>query len=121
VKNALICGLVVILVVLGYPFVRKALRSAPRPAVQEQTQRPSERKIITLAQFNQIQNGMKYEQVVGILGEEGSLEGEQKETDDFRNEIVLRQYSWKNGGVGGFMDVTFANGVVAMKTQYGLK
>ncbi len=124
VKNVLIIGLIVILGVLGYPFIKKAIRKAPRPArpsVQEPRRDAPARKLITLDQYNRIQNGMKYDQVVKILGKEGTFEGEQTEKDDFGGQMTARQYSWKNGSFGGFMDVTFVNGGVAMKTQYGLK
>ena len=116
-KTYLKWAIVVIVAAWAGPSVIRYFRySSLRPPPSIATQR----KIITVSQFKQIQHGMTYDEVVGIIGIEGILEGTSKVQDDFGNVVHLETYSWKNGSFGGFMDVTFQNGRVGMKTQHRL-
>ena len=72
----------------------------------------SENKI-TLDKFNQIQSGMSYEEVVGIIGEEGVLSSESS-YESYSTKI----YSWSNGIANA--TITFSNGKVSGKSQFGL-
>ena len=68
---------------------------------------------ITLDKFNQIQTGMTYEQVVAIIGEEGTLSSESA-YGDYSSKI----YSWSNGIANA--TISFSNGKVSAKSQFGL-
>ncbi|HJI72923.1 MAG TPA: DUF3862 domain-containing protein [Veillonellaceae bacterium] len=71
---------------------------------------------VTLAEFNQIQAGMNYDQVKGIFNNrEGFLESEvQLMGED--SQMVM----WINKG-GSNVQISFDNGAVSSKSQYGLK
>lgn len=72
---------------------------------------------ITLEEYNKIQTGMTYEEVVNIVGSPG--------TDTVTSEVAgysMRVVSWEgNGFVGSNANVTFSNGSVSAKAQIGLK
>ena len=77
----------------------------------------SESEYITLDEFNQIQSGMSYEQVVEIVGSEGSptVQSDGAGTS-------YQMYTWYgNGTAGSNANVTFLNGTVTSKAQIGLK
>ena len=69
---------------------------------------------ISLSEFNQIQTGMSYDQVVAIVGSPGTLSvsGNVAGTD---NKI----YEW-SGADGGDASVQFQNGAVIVKAQADL-
>lgn len=69
---------------------------------------------VTMDKYNQIKNGMSYDQVKGILGD-GQLTSLSVILDS-KSEI----YEWINAG-GANINVTFNNGVVESKAQVGLK
>lgn len=74
---------------------------------------------ITLEEFNKIKNGMTYEEVVKIVGGEGTL---QSEAGDGQYKISM--YSWEGeGGLGANANVTFegTKKKVTAKAQFGLK
>ena len=72
---------------------------------------------ITLSQFNNLRLGMTYEQVCNIIGDYGTIVSEAGGT--FCH-IVM--YSWHNPGVfGGNMSVTFVDGSLHTKAQFGLQ
>lgn len=72
---------------------------------------------ITLADFNRIQVGMTFEQVESIVGSDYELLSENQIAD-----IHTALYSWKDSSfMGGNMNVTFQNGQVVSKAQFGLK
>lgn len=71
---------------------------------------------ITLAEFDQIENGMTLAQVEEIVGGEGALMSSAG-TGQFRTEI----YSWDgSGSLGANANVTFQNEQVVGKAQVGL-
>ena len=69
---------------------------------------------ITLDKFNQIQTGMTYEEVVAIIGEEGTVSSESS-YGDYSSKI----YSWSNGIANA--TISFTNGKVSAKSQVGLE
>ena len=89
------------------------------------TEEAGEDASATLAEFNKIEEGMSYREVVAIIGVEGELQsrhtipGEEGVSDPVTTEV----YQWS--GVGGFgtaaMNVTFKNDAVKSKTQFGLE
>lgn len=77
----------------------------------------NESEYITLDEFNQIQSGMTYEQVVEIVGSEGNptVQSDGAGTS-------YQMYTWYgNGTAGSNANVTFLNGTVTSKAQIGLK
>lgn len=72
---------------------------------------------LNLEKFNKIETGMTYEQVVTIIGEEGTVLSE-SEISNIKTII----YSWYGkGSIGANANVTFQNGKVISKAQFGLK
>ena len=75
---------------------------------------------ISLEEFNQIETGMNYEQVVGIIGVEGTVMSETDITGDGQYKTTI--YSWEGeGSIGANANVTFQAGKVVSKAQFGLK
>ena len=80
----------------------------------------SENTRITLEEFNQIQTGMTYEQVVEVIGDGGGIMSECGKTGGGQNKTKI--YSWEGkGGLGANANVTFQGGKVVAKAQFGLE
>lgn len=81
---------------------------------------PKNTKYITLAEFEAIKSGMTYEEVVEIVGGEGTLNSEADlgVGEEYRTQI----YSWEGEGVfsSGNATVSFQGGKVVAKSQFGL-
>lgn len=76
-------------------------------------------KVVTLAEFNQIRQGMTYGDVVKIIGANGEQGFSSK--SQFGS---MESYTWNNEGggfIGGSVSVTFNDGRVSGMTQMGLK
>lgn len=74
-------------------------------------------ELITLDEFNTIQNGMSYEEVVEIIGSEGEASSTATVGD-----ITTSIYMWKGkGSIGANANVTFINNKVSAKAQFGLE
>lgn len=71
---------------------------------------------ITLDQFNAIETGMTYDEVVSVLGGEGSL---LSESDIAGSNAQI--YMWSGTSLGANANVTFSDGKVIAKAQSGLK
>lgn len=78
---------------------------------------PADSTGVNLANFNRIQNGMTYEEVVAILGEEGTV---LSETDIAGIKTVMYQW-FGTGSLGANMNAMFQNGAMIQKSQFGLK
>jgi hypothetical protein len=118
-KLVLWVGVIVVLVLLAPAAIRlfpRVLSSLTPEAPPE----PEPRDIVTLAEYNQVQNGMTYEQVVQIVGFEGTFDGEERVTDDSGRPVRLTAYTWKNGSFGGYMNTVFQDGRLVMKDQHAL-
>jgi len=77
---------------------------------------------VTDDQYNQIQNGMSYQDVVTLLGGEGTLLSQTNNNDSNGNPVELKIYYWEGQGeTGANVSVTFSGGVVTSKTSYGLQ
>jgi hypothetical protein len=71
---------------------------------------------VTMENYNKLQTGMTYEQVVSILGEEGK-EMSSNDIAGYRNVM----YMWKAGGFSvGNMNAMFQNGALIQKAQFEL-
>lgn len=72
---------------------------------------------ITLEEYNKIETGMTYEQVVEIVGSNGTVSS-QVEANGYKIVII----TWYGNGVAGSnANVTFTNNAVTGKAQVGLK
>jgi hypothetical protein len=95
-----------------------ASQNSADPAVQSaKTEQPQEpQSQVTMANYNSINSGMSYEEVVAILGEEG--------TELSSNELAgykTIMYQWKGAGFASNMNAMFQNGKLMQKAQFGLK
>lgn len=66
----------------------------------------------TLAQFEQVQTGMSYEEVVGIFGAEGT------KSSTIQN---METYTWEGSETLSSAIITFTDGIVSVTMQMGLK
>ena len=75
---------------------------------------------ITLDEFNQIRNGMEYQEVFDIIGGRGEL---LSDVDmGFGDEYYTATYSWVGeGSLGANANVMFQGGKVVSKAQFGLE
>lgn len=71
---------------------------------------------VTLAMYDSIKNDMSYNEVVSIFGTDGALMSTAKLLD---TETVI--YMWDGTTLGGNCNVTFQDGKVVAKAQFGLK
>lgn len=69
-----------------------------------------------MAGYNQLKNGMTYEQVVKILGKEG----EELSSNDIGG-IKTVMYKWDGDSFGSALTVMFQNGKMMQKSQFNLK
>ena len=86
------------------------------PAVTQSAPASAAAGTMSLAQFNQIQTGMSYEDVQKIVGSAGTVLSESS-----IGGISIRIVSWLgNGSLGSNAAITFQNGAVSGKSQAGL-
>ena len=72
---------------------------------------------ITLDEYNKIETGMTYEEVVEIVGSNGTVSS-QVESNGYKVVII----TWYGNGIAGSnANVTFTNNAVSGKAQIGLK
>ena len=70
---------------------------------------------ITVEQYNQIENGMSYEQVKDMIGSEGELISEA----GIKNEpFYCTIYVWEGIQPGSEASFTFEDGILQSKSQY---
>lgn len=77
---------------------------------------------VTMDEYNQIENGMSYEQVTGILGSPGVQQSENQlpGVAGYMPSITTVMYMWQNGD-GSNMNVMFQNDKMVQKGQFGLR
>ncbi|MED0988100.1 DUF3862 domain-containing protein [Bacillus paramycoides] len=74
---------------------------------------------ISKAEFDQIQNGMSYEEVKNIIGSDGKVISERRQAGD---QFYTIMYSWKSEkGLGANARFMFQEGKLKNKSQFGLK
>ena len=90
------------------------------PSKASETPEPTNKPTISLEEFNAIETGMTYEEVVAIVGSEGEM---LSEVDmGVGDEYVTRMYTWEGeGSLGANANVTIQGGAVVAKAQIGLK
>jgi len=86
------------------------------PKTEAPAPSPEPSRAVTLANFGKVQTGMTYSEVSDIFGGPGELTA-QSEFGGFKNEI----YSWAPDKGFGSVTVTFMNGKVQSKAQFGLE
>ena len=95
-----------------------ALSIGGNDAIQKSVSGVSDKdEYITMDEYNQIENGMSYDEVQEIVGSSGEVTA-QSGTDYFEITIV----TWYGNGLAGSnANVTFTNGEVTAKAQVGLQ
>lgn len=84
---------------------------------EEVTEAPKNDPSITLEEYNKIQIGMTYDEVVSIIGSAGT-----ETTTSSVGEYTMSMISWEgNGLLGSNAYFTFQNGEVTAKSQFGLE
>lgn len=86
------------------------------PSIVETVQPSNNESYITLEQFNSVKIGMTYDDVVILFGCEGELASE----SDFMG-LKTSIYSWYGSNIGANAQLTFQNGELMSKSQFGLK
>lgn len=76
----------------------------------------TENEKLTLDKFYQIEAGMTYQQVVDIVGEEGTLSTE----SSYENQTMQIYYWYASNGISN-ATISFMNGKVTAKSQIGLE
>jgi hypothetical protein len=87
---------------------------ADEKAVEEAMSKP---EAVTLAEFQSLQQGMSYQQVVAIVGSEGTLKSENSSSG---SGLEYKSYDWENAD-GSTMSLSFNNGSLSNRYQFGLK
>ena len=75
-----------------------------------------EQEKMTLEKFNKIETGMTYQQVVDIIGEEGTLSTE----SSYGSQSMKVYYWYASNGISN-ATISFMNGTVTAKSQIGLE
>ncbi|TPG74385.1 DUF3862 domain-containing protein [Brevibacillus laterosporus] len=94
-------------------------QSTSEPAPKVEPKKEENKSTISKAEFDEIKNGMSYEEVAKIIGSEGELlsevgsKGEQFHT-------VVYMYTGE-GDLGANANFTFQNNKLEMKAQMGLR
>lgn len=92
-------------------------KSGEEPKEEEvKKEKPKDETGKTLKNFEKIENGMSYDEVIKILGKEGELQSQAGE-GQFKTEM----YKWDGDGLGANMNVTSQGDKVQSKAQIGLK
>lgn len=87
-------------------------KPAPTPKPE-----PKNGKEMTLKEFGEIESGMTYEQVIAIIGSEGTVLSEVGKKGEKLHTVM---YKWDGSGFGS-ANATFQDGKLLSKAQIGLK
>lgn len=94
----------------------KKEEAKPEPK-QEVKKEEHKKDGITKAEFEQVQNGMSYDEVKGIIGSEGEL---QSESEVAGYKTVMYMFKGESG-IGANATMMFQNNELTSKSQFGLK
>ena len=111
-KHTGLTTVLIILVILLGVGVATSINDTTNPTSSQ----TSENVKATLEKFNQIQTGMTYQEVVEIMGEEGTLSTE----SSYGDQTVQIYYWYAKNGISN-ATISFTNGVVSAKSQIGLE
>lgn len=94
--------------------------SQSAPVKTEKSKEPENKSAISLSEFNQIDTGMTYDEVVAIIGSDGEVLSEVDLGTGEEYKTIM--YTWKGkGSIGANANITFQGGKVISKAQLGLK
>lgn len=113
-KSLLIIPIIILLA--GCGGAKQAVKTTQPGKAEPQKTMKVEDYGITLAKFNQCQNGMAYEQVRDIMGVEGRLMGSSEGTG-----TSSKEYTWLQGNKGANGTFDFVDNKLIGKAQYGLE
>lgn len=113
--------LIVIIIVIAIATSQgNSTNTAEKTSTNPENSTIAEDTKITLEEFNQVETGMTYEEVVGIIGTEGTVMSESDITGDGQYKTTI--YSWEGkGSLGANANITFQAGKVVSKAQFGLE
>jgi hypothetical protein len=96
--------------------VQQTKEETPTPKVEPKKE---EKKGINKGEFDSIENGMTYEEVVKIIGVEGEV---MSESGTAGEEFHTVMYTWDGEeGLGANANAMFQDGVMISKAQFGLQ
>lgn len=109
------------------PASEAAAEPAAAPAEEKKEEAPAEEKkeepapaadgILTTEKYDQIKNGMTYEEVVGIIGSEGQV---MSETGEKGTDFHTVMYEWETDGFLSSANFMFQGGKLESKAQMGV-
>jgi len=77
--------------------------------------------VVSFVKFDQLQKGMTYEEIVEIVGEEGTVVSDSSTDEEQDGETKTTVvFEWKNGDFSG-MRISFKDGKLFEKTQSDLE
>lgn len=82
------------------------------------TEQPKNKPTITKEEFEQVQNGMTYDEVTKIIGGPGEIMSEVGTKGDQFYTVI---YMYKGESLGANANLTFQGGKLNAKAQFGLK
>lgn len=113
-------GIVVVLVIVIA--VAAGSNGGSKQPVDNTTQTQTVDTKLTLEKFNTIQNGMTYEEVVNVIGSEGTILSETGEKGSaYYTVIYMYSGDQCKGDIGANANFTFQNNKLMNKTQINLK
>jgi hypothetical protein len=80
----------------------------------------SDDPVVTLVKFDQLRNGMTYEEIVEIVGEEGAAVSDSSPEAEQDGDTRTLVFEWKNGDLSG-MKISFKDGKLIEKSQTELE
>ena len=111
-------GLYIFLFLLLVGFIMIGMFGSSTDRIYEHSANKND-ELITMDEFNQIQTGMTYEEVINIIGSGGTLTSDVSIGDEKYHTQI---YTWYGNTItGANANVTFQNGKVVGKSQVGLK
>lgn len=115
VKHKVITFLLVV-IILGAIVGATGENNNNNNTTQTGTTVTQEQEKMTLEKFNKIETGMTYQQVVDIIGEEGTLSTE----SSYGSQSMKVYYWYASNGISN-ATISFMNGTVTAKSQIGLE
>ena len=109
--------LLLIIIIICIAISNGGTKETSTNTIKEETKNDGK---ITLDEFNQIQTGMTYEEIIKILGGEGTILSESNIGNSEQYHTII--YTWEGkGSLGANANVTIQGGKVVSKAQAGLK
>jgi hypothetical protein len=96
-----------------------AAKEEPKKEEPKKKEAPKNKPGVSKAEFDQIQNGMSYDEVKAIIGSDGEVLSETGQAGDQFHTIM---YKWDGEkGLGANANFMFQEGKLQNKSQFGLK